>query len=114
MSEELKNEDAIVAVAEEDGDIVGFAHGIWARRTGHILRVYTDPDHRECGIGRELLATVRDTLLKRGSDRIQAMVLAENELGNQFYQNAGFKKIDEDKTTIGGETYTENVYRRAG
>ena len=76
--------------------------------------MYTDPDHRECGIGRELLATVRDTLLKRGSDRIQAMVLAENELGNQFYQNAGFKKIDEDKTTIGGETYTENVYRRAG
>lgn len=114
MREELKNEDAIVVVAEEDGDIVGFAHGIWARQTGHILRVYVDPDHRRSGVGRELLATMRDSLLKRGSDRIQAMVLAENELGNQFYQNAGFEKIDEGETTIGGETYTENVYRRAG
>ncbi|MFB6206794.1 MAG: N-acetyltransferase family protein [Haloglomus sp.] len=114
IQSELKNEDAIIAVAEEDGEVVGFAHGIWARRTGHILRVYVDPDHRGQGIGRELLATVRDSLLTRGSDRIQAMVLAENEAGNQFYQDAGFEKVDEGETTIGGETYTENVYRRLG
>lgn len=112
IRDEIKNEDAIVVVAETDGDVVGFAHGIWARRTGHILRVYVDPDHRGQGIGRELLATVRDSLLTRGADRIQAMVLAENEIGNQFYQDAGFEKVDEGETTIGGETYTENVYRR--
>lgn len=112
IRDELSNEDAIIMVAEEDGDVVGFAHGIWARRTGHILRVYVHPDHRGKGFGRELLATVRDALLRRGSDRIQAMVLADNELGNEFYQQAGFEKIDEGETTIGGESYTENVYRR--
>lgn len=114
IMEELETEDSIIAVAEEDGAIVGFGHGIWARRTGHILRVYVDPDHRGEEIGRQLLATVRDSLLNRGSDRIQAMVLAENEIGNQFYRDAGFEKIDEGETTIGGETYTENVYRRIG
>lgn len=114
IREELDNEDAILVVAEADDTVVGFAHGIWARRTGHILRVYVDPDHRGAGIGRELLATVRDSLLNRGSDRIQAMVLAENDVGNQFYQDAGFEKIDESETTIGGDTYTENVYRRIG
>ncbi len=114
IREELMNEDAVVTIAEEDGIVVGFAHGVWARRTGHILRVYVDPEHRGEGIGRELLAAVRDSLLNRGSDRIQAMVLAENEVGNQFYQDAGFEKIDEGETTIGEESYTENVYRRKG
>lgn len=112
IREELTNEDAIIVVAEADGAVVGFAHGIWARRTGHILRVYVHPDHRGEGVGRELLATVRDALLRRGSDRIQAMVLADNEVGNEFYRQAGFEKIDEGETTIGGESYTENVYRR--
>lgn len=111
---ELENEDSVVVVAEEGGSVVGFAHGIWARRTGHILRVYVNPDHRGQGIGQELLATVRDSLLNRGSDRIQAMVLAENEAGNAFYRNAGFEKIDEDETIIGEKRYTENVYRRKG
>ena len=112
IRDEIRNEDAIVVVAEDDGDIVGFAHGIWARRTGHMLRVYVAPDHRGQGIGGTLLATLRDSLLKRGSDHIQAMVLAENEAGNEFYRQAGFEKVDEGETTIGGEAYTENVYRR--
>jgi ribosomal protein S18 acetylase RimI-like enzyme len=42
------------------------------------------------------------------------MVLAENGAGNEFYQSAGFEKIDEAETTIGEETYAENVYRRMG
>jgi len=112
IRDEIRNEDAIVVVAEDGGDIVGFAHGIWARRTGHMLRVYVAPDHRGQGIGGTLLATLRDSLLKRGSDHIQAMVLAENEPGNEFYRQAGFEKVDEGETTIGGEAYTENVYRR--
>ncbi len=112
IREEVSKEDSVVVLAEEDGEILGFAHGIWARRTGHILRVYVHPDHRGEGVGGDLLAAVRDALLQRGSDRIQAMVLAENEVGNEFYRQAGFEKIDEGETIIGGESYIENVYRR--
>lgn len=112
IREELQNDDTLIVVAEDDGEVVGFAHGVWARRTGHILRVYVDPDNRGEGLGSELLAAVRDSLIKRGSDRIQAMVLAENEAGNQFYRDAGFEKIDDAETTIGEETYTENVYAK--
>lgn len=112
IREEISKEDSVVVVAEEDGEILGFAHGIWARRTGHILRVYVHPDQRGEGVGGDLLAALRDALLKRGSDRVQAMVLAENEAGNEFYRQAGFEKIDEGETIIGGESYTENVYRR--
>ena len=114
VREEMDSEDSIVIVAEDDGKVVGFAHGVWARRTGHILRLYVDPDRRREGTGQELLATIRDSLLQRGSDRIQAMVLAGNDHGNDFYREAGFEKIDEGEAIIGDETYTENVYRRKG
>lgn len=109
---DLKMHDAILLVAEVDDEVVGFAHAIWARRTGHILRVYVLPDYRQRGIGGELLASVRDTLLRRGADRIQAMVLAENEQGNAFYESFGFEKVDEGETLIGDKSYKENVYVR--
>ncbi|MHB9285639.1 N-acetyltransferase family protein [Halobacteriales archaeon Cl-PHB] len=107
---EIRQEDAVVLVAEDEGDVVGFAHGVWDRRTGHILRLYVEPDYRERGIGRDLLAATRDALTRRGSDRIQATALADNDAGNEFYRSAGFEKIDEAETTIGGESYTEYTY----
>lgn len=107
---EVDSDDALVVVAEVDGEVVGFGHGIWARQTGHILRVYVDPGHRGERIGSALLESLRESLHEEGADRIQAMVLAENDVGNQFYRQAGFEKTDADETTIGEDTYTENVY----
>lgn len=109
---ELEEEDAILLVAEIDGEVVGFTHAVRRRRTGYILRVYTSPDHRGEGVGSELLTKARDVLLTRGVDNVRAMVLAENEPGNAFYESFGFEKVDEEETVIGGDTYTENVYER--
>lgn len=111
ISDELDNGDALVLVAEAEGVVAGFGHAVQARRTGHILRVYVTPDHRGGGVGRDLLSALEGRLRERGAERVRAMVLAENEVGNRFYRSAGFEKIDEDETTIGGETYAENVYQ---
>ena len=75
--------------------------------------MYVSPDRRDEGVGRALLAALEKRLREGGAERVQAMVLADNEVGNEFYRSAGFEKIDEDETTIGGETYAENVYRLA-
>lgn len=112
LETELEEEDAILLVAEIDGEVVGFTHAVRRRRTGYILRVYTAPDHRGEGVGSELLTKARDVLLTRGVDNVRAMVLAENEPGNAFYESFGFEKVDEEETIIGGDTYTENVYER--
>lgn len=109
---ELGEEDTVLLVAESDNEVVGFAHAVRTRRTGYILRVYVVPEHRQEGVGSELLASARDALLTRGVDSIQAMVLAANEPGNAFYEKFGFERVDEEETVIGEETFTENVYER--
>lgn len=112
----------VFVAVEEDADgrevVVGFSHaivgsdetGLGDDGDGHLLRLYVHPDHRERGVGRQLLERTRDALFERGVERIKAMVLAENDLGNAFYRGFGFEKVAESETTVGGETYRENTY----
>jgi ribosomal protein S18 acetylase RimI-like enzyme len=99
-------------VADRDGEIVGFAHATWNASEGaaYILRLYIDPDHRKQGLGRELLERTCQRLAGYDVDRIHAMVLAENDPGNAFYEEFGFERADESETHIGEETYQENRY----
>lgn len=112
LESELQEEGSFLLVAENDDEVVGFTHAAMRQRTGYILRVYVAPGQRHEGVGSELLANTRDTLIRSGADQIRAMVLAANDPGDTFYQKFGFEKVDEDETVIGGEPYTENVYER--
>lgn len=105
----IESDDAEIFVADDEG-IAGFAHAVWDETEGDILRLYVTPESRREGVGRQLLASVRDELFGRGVDRIRAMVLAENELGNAFYEEHGFEKSGENETQIGDERHPENVY----
>jgi ribosomal protein S18 acetylase RimI-like enzyme len=109
LTEVVDADDAEIFVADDDG-IVGFAHAVWDQTEGDILRLYVSPESRREGVGTELLGSVRDELFGRGVDRIRAMVLAENELGNAFYEEHGFERSDENETQIGDEKHPENVY----
>ncbi|WP_336135058.1 GNAT family N-acetyltransferase [Natronomonas amylolytica] len=99
-------------VAERDGEVVGFAHATWngSEAEGYILRLYVHPDHRGRGVGGELLEGTRQALAGYDVDRIHAMVLAENDPGNAFYERFGFERADESRTRIGEGTYQENRY----
>ncbi|WP_439026425.1 GNAT family N-acetyltransferase [Haloarchaeobius sp. DT45] len=102
--------DTLVLVALTDGDVAGFAHGVIADDTGTLMRVYVDPDHRGEGTGRSLVEFAIDDFATRGVDRVEAMVLAANQPGNQFYEGLGFEQVQRATTTIGGESYDENIY----
>ncbi|WP_411965048.1 N-acetyltransferase family protein [Haloferax sp. YSMS24] len=103
---------SLVLVAERDDAVVGFAHATWSsdEREGYILRLYVHPDYRRQNVGHELLNRTRTELSEEGVTRINAMVLAENEPGNNFYEQFGFEFVDETQTTIGGNAYRENRY----
>lgn len=98
-------------VAAEDETVVGFAHAILSNQDeGHILRLYVHPEHREQGIGRRLFERTREDLTDHGVDQLYAMVLADNDLGEAFYESLGFEKTDESETTIGGNEYRESTF----
>ena len=97
----------------EDGQIVGFAHGYVDGETGHVLRLYVHPEERRSGIGERVLDATVDALVERGSERVDATVLAANEQGRAFYEAQGFEQVAVAETTIGGEPYPECRYRLA-
>lgn len=103
---------ADVLVARADERVVGFVHAVYDfdGAEGNVLRLYVHPDHRGDGVGRTLLEAVREALFERGATRIRAMVLAANELGNEFYRRFGFELEETNDVVIGDETYTENTY----
>lgn len=107
---ELARNDRLMLVADTDERVVGFAHGVWDDNEGDILRLYVTPEHRGQEIGRQLLEHTRSELFEKGVDRIVALVLAANDLGNEFYRAFGFEKRGEDQTKIAGEFYDENTY----
>lgn len=107
---ELANPKSMVFVASEE-EPVGFVHGMVDGDDGVVLRLYVHPDHRQQGTGRKLFERIKDELLEYGVDRIQAMVLAENTLGNEFYRQLGFEQVSEGVTTIGQERFDENIYK---
>ena len=108
----LPADDELLFVAERDDTVVGFAHGVvdGTGGAGHVLRLYVHPDARGRGVGGRLLERVRGELFDRGVERVHAMVLSDNEPGNEFYRSFGFERVDESETTIGGESYPETRY----
>lgn len=118
LSGTFESDRHVFLVAEADGHVVGFCHGVLAdgedaKREGDILRLYVHPDHWDHGVGTALLEAVEHELEAQGSEELHAMVLADNERGNAFYEEHGFRKEGEAETRIGPETRRENVYVRA-
>lgn len=111
IERELESADARLFVAERAEEVVGFAHTVVAGEEGDVLRLYVDPDHRGEGVGASLLDEAVEYLFEQGVDRVKAMVLVDNEAGNQFYRSHGFEPAREShETEIGGEFYGERTW----
>lgn len=112
LEETLEQDRTLLLVAERGETIVGFSHSIWndADAEGYILRLYVHPDHRREGVGTDLLERTCAALFEQEVDRINAMVLAGNDPGNEFYETFGVGFVNQRETTIGDETYEENRY----
>ena len=112
LERELADDDALLTVVEDDGEMVAFSHAAWEESSGDVLRLYVRPDRRKEGIGRRLLERTCERLDDRDVERIKAMVLSANGPGNEFYRAMGFRTVETAQTDVGGEFYDENVYVR--
>jgi len=97
-------------VAETDGEIVGFTHGVVTEDEGDVLRLSVHPDHQGEGVGTALHERLREDLQDFNMERMRAIDLASNEGGQQFYEEQGFEQTGEGAVEIGGKERTEVVY----
>ena len=97
-------------VAELDGQVVGFTHGIVQGETADVLRMYVHPDHQGEGVGSALHEALIERLEAHDVDRIRALDLASNDASRAFYGAMGFEETDEGVVAIAGERYPEAIY----
>lgn len=112
LRREIWSADTLVAIAEVDGEVQGFANAVLNGAEGIIVRLYIVPEYRRRGIGTDLFEFTIEELTDRGVERIVALALARNDVAAEFFHVAGFERVGTDTTTIAGEKYDEIVFER--
>lgn len=111
LEERSRSDDDVVVVAEDDGQIVGFATGtITETGDGEIDWLFVAPEARGQEVGTNLFERTRDALEERGAETVRAAVLAENEEGEQFFEQFGWEEGGSRETTIADADFATHLY----
>ena len=90
-----------VYVAEDGGEVVGFASGGPARQeeapnhAGQLYAIYLLQEHQRRGIGRQLFDAVVRELARRGLYSMAIWVIADNAPACGFYEALGGRRVYE-------------------
>ena len=96
---------------ETDAEVVGFGQGVLGSEddAAELPRIYVHPDYWDEGAGSEMLARIEELLAERGAERLRLIVLADNEVGNAFYESHGYGTVGSRESEFEGERYTDYV-----
>src|SRR5215213_8174082 len=101
LADRINRSHSFLFVAESGGRTIGFISGelregsptfrpkTWAS----VDDVFVEPDHRNLGVGRALLESVKTWARDRGADGVSLQVAAANERGRNFYEELGFREV---------------------
>lgn len=100
LGAQLEQPDAAVFVAEDDGDVVGYAYCaiesydyMSLRGPAGVLHdIIVDPGRRRHGVGRRLLAAVVDFVEARGLSQLVLSTAERNEAAQHLFASAGFRR----------------------
>lgn len=115
LADTIDTGDSAVVVAEDGGEIVGFAQGSLvegADTVGRIEWIHVDPDHRGSGAGSRLLDRIEAELASVGASRIEGRVLEGNRDGKSFYTQRGYEEGPTRDLQLGTEWVTERTFVR--
>jgi len=99
LGTQLDAPGAAVFVAEQDGEVIGYAYvavesyDYMALRgpAGVLHDLIVDPKHRRGGVGRELLGAVLEFVLLRGLTQIVLGTAQRNDAAQRFFASVGFR-----------------------
>ena len=100
LATQLEAPDVIILVAEQDGEVIGYAYaGVEGRDymslrgpAGVLHDIVVDPAHRGQGIGRMLLDATLAALEERGAPRVVLWTAERNETAQRLFARAGFRR----------------------
>lgn len=111
LAERRDDDDAVALLAEDDGEALGFVTGALSDDgTAEIDWLFVAPEARGMGVGTRLFEAGRDALADLGAETVNAMVLSENEEGEQFFEQFGYGRLERREFEIDEEAYTGYVY----
>ncbi len=97
VTDDIRPGDRPLFVADRAGTLVGFAEARPAEvedRLAHLYRIYVAPEWWGDGVGSALLDRLEAVLAEQGFDRLRVSVLADNDIGVQFYERKAFTRIE--------------------
>jgi GNAT superfamily N-acetyltransferase len=101
LADLARNSYAFVFIATVGDRTVGFVSGelregsptFLPKTWASVDDVFVEPDHRNAGIGRALLASVEAWARQKGAAGVSLQVAAGNARGRKFYGELGFREI---------------------
>jgi len=99
VEETLTSDDRVLLVAELDGQVVGFTHGVLAggpppmrpRVSGMVTDMIVAADCRRRGIGRRLAEAIRDWFCERGAEDLRLSAAVRNPAAVAFWEALGLE-----------------------
>ena len=100
LGSQLANQDIVILVAEQDGEVVGYTYAgvegydYMALRgpAGALYDIVVDPAHRGRGIGGMLLDATLAALEERRLPRVILSTAEQNESAQRLFARAGFRR----------------------
>ena len=80
-------------VAEQDGEVVGYAGLMCIRPVGDVQTIAVVPEHEGRGIGSALLRTLHERALGLGATEVLLEVRADNPRAQRLYRRFGYEHI---------------------
>lgn len=99
LSKEMKAKEAVVLVAERDGEVIGYLYGRveerdWAAlrdRCGGLHDIWVDEQARCSGAGRLLAEAALRRFSELGVPRVILMSASKNEAAQRFFARLGWR-----------------------
>ncbi|MDQ3817592.1 MAG: GNAT family N-acetyltransferase [Acidobacteriota bacterium] len=100
ISTQLEKPDKVVLVANDNGDVIGYAYAAiegydyMALRgpAGVLHDIIVDPEHRGRGVGRLLLNATLEFFSSRAVPRVVLSTAVQNEAAQRLFESAGFRR----------------------
>lgn len=99
LSKELKAKDAVVLVADREGEVLGYAYGRLEERDWNALLdahggfhdIWVEEPARKVGAGAALAEALVKELTALGAPRVVLMSASQNEAAQRLFKRLGFR-----------------------